>query len=222
MKTDAIWVIIPAHNEARHLGQVIDQVSQITPHLLIVDDGSRDNTYAIATKYAPIVLRHRLNLGKGATLKTGCEYAFSHLKATAVIFFDADGQHSSSDLPQFFTRLNQGHHVILGVRQFNRTMPLSRRLGNRALSLLTRWFFGVYLPDIPSGFKALSKSAYTTLQWHASDYGVELEIAARLAKSHLDYITVPIHTIYHGYFRGMTFFEGIRILIQLIKLKVSL
>jgi glycosyltransferase involved in cell wall biosynthesis len=88
-----IWVIIPGFNEARYLTKVLDKTIKFHQNIIFVDDGSSDNTASIASKKIKQVLVHDVNLGKGAALKTGCDYAFSHLKAKAVILMDSDNQH---------------------------------------------------------------------------------------------------------------------------------
>jgi glycosyltransferase involved in cell wall biosynthesis len=217
-----IWVVIPAHNEAKHIKKVIQNVRHFTSNIIIIDDGSTDHTYQLAQPLTLHVLRHSLNLGKGAALTTGCMYAFNTLQAKAVIFFDADEQHSASHLPQFIEVLIQGHRIVFGVRTLDSSMPWNRRLGNQLLSHTVKWLFGDYIPDIPSGFKALTKDAYKKVSWQSSDYGVEVEIAVNTAKNNLDFALIPIHTIYHGYFRGMTVLESLQIIIKLISLKLNL
>jgi len=160
-------------------------------------------------------------LGKGAALKTGCEYAFSNLQANGVIFFDADDQHDAQEI-RLFTDALQDHDVVFGVRSFDAKMPLIRIMLNRLASVFLMLLFGAYIPDIPSGFKALSRRAYKKVVWHSTDYAVEMEIAARVAKYNIDYTTVPITTIYHKLDRGMTFIDTLYVLLQAIGWRFSL
>ena len=88
------WVIMPCYNEQANIAKVIAEVRRYCKNLVVVDDGSKDNTEEIAKKTNPFVLRHTINLGKGAALKTGCDYAFLH-QADSVIALDADGQHKA-------------------------------------------------------------------------------------------------------------------------------
>ncbi len=111
-----IWVVIPGYNEATYIGRVLKKAKKITPNLIFVDDGSTDRSAAIARKYTPHVLKHKINLGKGAALRTGCDYAFGKLKAVAIVIMDADDQHDPSELPLFFVKFNQGFDVVFGVR----------------------------------------------------------------------------------------------------------
>ncbi len=218
MKTavsSSAWVIIPAYNEEKYVARVLERVLKVTTNIIVVDDGSRDLTFEIASEQIPHVLKHQINLGKGAALKTGAEYAFSELGATGVIFFDGDDQHDPNLLTTFATEL-QTSDVVLGVRAFDNKMPLLRIMMNRLASFLVLLFFGKYIPDIPCGFKALSKSAYKKINWKSRDYAVEMEIAARVAQYDLKYSEVSIPTVYHDLDRGMTILDTITIVPQFI------
>lgn len=217
-----IWVIIPGYNEEKYIEDVLNKVQKITPNIIFVDDGSRDLSTAIASRFTPHVLRHPVNLGKGAAMKTGCEYAFSFLEARAIIFMDADGQHNPDELQLFINKFGQGYSIIFGVRKLNKKMPIIRRLGNAFSSTLIWLLFGKYIPDIPSGFKAFTKEAYKRIVWNATDYAVETEIAARAAKENLPYQGVLIETIYHDLDRGMTILDILKLTTQIIAWKFSL
>lgn len=183
---------------------------------VVVDDGSRDRTAAIARRYTRPVLVHRVNLGKGAALKTGCEYAFTQLKAKAVIFMDSDAQHNPAELDLFLHELQNGANVVLGVRAFDTTMPWVKITSNRLASVAVRWLYGVYIPDIPSGYKAMSKWAYQRLYWQSPDYRVELEIAVNVAKRRIPFATVPVKTIYLDFNRGFHLLDALQMGFDLI------
>ena len=217
-----IFVIIPAFNEQKYIDRVITKVKKYTDNIIVIDDGSSDNTFEIAKKLSPHALRHDLNLGKGAAMKTGCEYAFEHLDADAVIFVDSDDQHDPKHIPEFIDKLSNGNDLVFGVRKFSKNMPRFKIFANTFASLLIKWLFGKYIPDIPSGYKALSKKAYKKIQWNASDYGVELEIAVRTVKHKLPYTIVNIDTIYHDYDRGFTAIDAIKIAAKLVEWRISL
>lgn len=218
MKT---WVIIPAYNEAKSLGFVLKHLNQLHIQYLVVDDGSKDATATIAKEHTTHVLHHKINLGKGAALKTGCEYVFNQLKAEGVIFFDADNQHDVAEIALFIEALRK-HDVVFGIRSFDAKMPLIRIMLNRMASVFLLLLFGSYIPDIPSGFKALSKKAYKKVCWNSTDYAVEMEIAARVAKTKLNYTTVPITTIYHQLDRGLTLIDTLKVLVQALSWRISL
>jgi len=208
-------IIVPAYNESRYIGKFLDKLLAVTKEVLVVDDGSSDKTCEIAKGVGIECLQHMVNLGKGAALKTGCDYAFKKLGAEAVIIMDGDDQHVVEDIKLFEKALQEGAQVVLGVRQMDAKMPIMRILGNKSMSILINLLFGRYIADIPSGFKAMTKSAYTQLKWHSSGYEVETEIAVRIAKSKLDYVEVPISTVYNGKDYGFNLLDAGKILLKL-------
>lgn len=222
MKKSNIWLVVPMFNEAKYLDKVLTKISKITKNYVIVDDGSSDNSVEIAKKHTNEVLVHKMNLGKGAALKTGSDYAFKYLDAQAVIFIDSDDQHDPKELKYFYEEFAKGSEVVFGERKMDSKMPLIRVIGNRFASVLVHLFFGSYVPDIPSGFKAISKKAYQKIRWQETGYGVELEIAARVAKYKIPFSVVPISTIYHDLDRGMTLLDAFAICFKLLNLKLTI
>ncbi len=221
MKKDSnVWVIIPAYNEEKYIGDVLRKLKKYWKNIVVVDDGSSDGTFEAASTVCQHTLQHTLNLGKGAALKTGCEYAFKKLRAESVIFFDADDQHDPR-LISIFAQELKIHAVVLGVRAFDNRMPLLRILLNRIGSVLVLLLFGKYIPDIPCGYKALSKRAYSVIQWKSLDYAVEMEIAAMIAKYKLNFVTISIPTIYHDLDRGMNLLDTLAVVRQLLEWRRS-
>ena len=157
-----IFLVIPAFNEGERLPAVLTGASRFLPKgkIIVVDDGSLQ---PIKTKSA-LVIRHRLNLGKGAAMKTGAEYAFGE-KADAVIFMDADGQHDPKELPNFASRLEKGFDVVFGSRQPGLSVPLTRLLGNKFASIYINLLFNIYISDILSGYPSLTKKTYPLLSF---------------------------------------------------------
>lgn len=217
-----IFIVVPAYNESKYIGDVLDKILKYSKNIAVVDDGSTDSTYKIAHDKKIDVLHHDLNLGKGAAMKTGCEYVFNHLKADAVVFVDSDDQHDPKHLPEFFSKLRKGHDLVFGVRTFSNNMPFLKKFGNMLASILIKIAFGKYIQDIPNGYKALTKNAYKKVLWDSADYGVEMEIAARTARNKLSYGIVTIDTIYHDYDRGMTMLDVLRIFVKMIELRINI
>lgn len=222
MNKSDIWLVIPVFNEAKYLEKVLAKITKITNNYLIVDDGSSDQSVEIAKKFTKQILIHKLNLGKGAALKTGSDYAFKYLKAKAVIFIDSDNQHNPEEVNNFYQKFSEGAQIIFGERKMDSKMPLLRIIGNRFASFLVYLFFGQYIPDIPSGFKGLTQESYSKVRWKDIGYGVELEIAARVAKYKIPYTVVPISTIYHDMERGMDILDVFRICLKLLNLKITI
>ena len=210
-----IALVIPAYNESRYLASVLEKAKASGLPFVVIDDGSRDATYEIAQTFTPHALHHAINLGKGSALKTGCEYAFRILDVDAVIFLDADAQHDPTEIPAFVAALEKGNDAVFGVRQKRGDMPFVRRLGNHLASLWSALVLGEAIPDIPSGFKALTRTAYEKAKWNSFGYGVESEIVTRVVKHDLRYALVPIQTIYHDKLKGMNLSEALRIGIRM-------
>lgn len=217
---NTIWVVIPGFNEVKYLRPVLQKLTAVTTNVVFVDDGSSDDTAKLAEQYITHTLRHRVNLGKGAALKTGCEYAFTKLGAEAVIFMDSDGQHDPAELELFQKELRDGAQVVFGERNMGSEMPLMRIAGNRFASFLVYILFGAYIPDIPSGFKALTKRAYKKINWSSAGYEVELEIATKVARYKLPFVAVKIATIYHDMERGMSPVEAVLMVWKVIAWRI--
>lgn len=209
-----ITVVVPAYNESRYIGRFLDSLLLVTKSVVVVDDGSRDKTKEIVESRGVKCLSHMVNLGKGAALKTGCDYAFGS-GAEAVIIMDGDGQHEPADLTLFVKALKNHAQILLGVRAMDAKMPLARLLGNKGMSVLINLLFGRYISDIPSGFKAFTRTAYRQLYWHSTGYEVETEIAVRVAKSQQSYVEVPISTVYHDKDYGFNLLDAWGILIKI-------
>jgi glycosyltransferase involved in cell wall biosynthesis len=216
-----ICVVIPGHNEEKYLNRVLKKVGKYSKNIIFIDDGSSDDSVKVAKKHTKHVLVHETNLGKGAALMTGCEYAFGRLKADAVVFMDADDQHDPSHLPDFFSFLRE-YDIVLGVRVMGANMPLTRYLGNKLVSVLLNLLFGGYIADIPSGYKGLTRKAFEKVKWVSSGYEVETEIAVRMAQNKLKRKELEISAIYHDTDKGMTLLDGIHIATSLIQWRLGL
>ncbi len=210
-----LWVIIPAYNEGSRIKEVIKAVSKHSKNVVVVDDGSSDNTYEIASMHDVTILKHIVNMGKGAALKTGCDFAFRN-GAEIMIVVDADGQHQPDDIPRFMDEIKKGNKVVFGYREGLEKMPSILRLGNEFITLMIRWLYGLTLRDTQCGYRAFTASAYRNIRWKASDYSMESEMIANLGKNKMPYSEMPIPTIYHDTYKGTTVKDGIKIVINLI------
>lgn len=220
-----VFIVISLFNEEKHIAKVVKSVNEYKLPIIVVDDGSSDKSvskvWSLGLKNVTI-LEHKINLGKGAAMKTGAEYAFGK-GADAVIFMDADEQHKASDLSKFIDALVQKKaEVVFGSRNLNFGVPLVRFLGNKIASLLMAVLFKIYVTDSICGFRALSKNAYKKVKWSTSGYGVELEMVARVGKSKIGYLEVPVETIYHDKVKGVTAIDAFGILFEVVKLWLTI
>jgi len=179
-----------------------------------VDDGSKDNTFNIAKKEEVIVLKHIVNLGKGAAIKTGCDYAIKN-KADILVLVDADGQHEPKEIPIFLEKIKK-NDIVFGYRTFNKKMPKILSFGNKFINFTIKILYGLDLKDTQCGYRALTSKVYRKLRWDSTDYAMESEMIANAGRHHLKYAQVPIATIYSEKYKGTTVLDGIKIVMNML------
>ena len=191
---EAVFVVIPAYNEARRLPQVLEGLLPEYRNVVVVDDGSQDNTYTAASRYPVHLLQHRLNRGQGAALQTGITYSLLR-GAAAVVTFDADNQHHAADLPRMLEPVLAGAcDVTLGSRflEGGSNVPWTRRLLLRAARLVTWVTSGLPLSDSHNGLRVLSRKAAQTIYLRQDRMAHASEIYDQIARSGLTYREVPV------------------------------
>ena len=217
------YIVIPAYNEKKTIGKVLESLENVKLSIIVVDDGSKDNS-KLKVKNLKLknltLLEHKVNLGKGAAMKTGAEAAFE-MGADAVIFMDADGQHVAGDIFKFVKVLNDGYDMVLGSRNTNYGVPLVRYLGNKFGAVLISLLFGIYVSDLLCGYRAMTKKAYERIKWESMGYGVETEMVVNLAKSGLRWCEVPVTVVYNDRYKGVSLFDSFGILFDIIKWRLS-
>jgi glycosyltransferase involved in cell wall biosynthesis len=197
--TISVVAVIPAFNEASSIADVVGGLSSPVEHVIVVDDGSTDDTADRARQAGAEVVEHDTNLGKGRAIRTGVARALAG-GFTHVLFLDADMQH----LPHEAARLLEAAaetsaDVVIGERQFSRAdMPSSRyhanRIGSRALS----WFVGAPVQDTQCGFRVFRADALRPLRLHASGYEIETEMLVKVRRRGGRVATVPVTAVYTG------------------------
>ena len=207
------FIIVPSYNEEQRLAAVIAEAKKHAP-VIVVDDGSKDRTAAVAEQAGATVLRHKVNLGKGAALKTGSDYALTQ-GAQRIVVMDADGQHNPTKIPLFFAGLEE-HDIVLGARAVPESMPFILLTGNKIINTTLGILYGIYRGDSQCGYRAFTADAYRKVRWGASNYYVETEMVIRAGKKHLRYTQIPIETIYHDKYKGTTVIDGVTIVARMI------
>jgi glycosyltransferase involved in cell wall biosynthesis len=178
-------VVIPAFNEARFIGSVVLQARQFTNQVIVIDDGSTDNTAGIARSAGASVICHECNQGKGAALNTGFQAA-RQFEPQVLVCLDGDGQHHPEDIELLIEPIkNQVADIVVGSRYLAsvQCVPRSRVWGHRIFNLLTKYTSGVESSDSQSGFRAFSPRAIHTLNFCSKDFSVESEMQF-LAQAH--------------------------------------
>lgn len=218
---------MPVFNEEDRVLGVLKDLQKFKNNVVVVDDGSIDSTSQKINKFTAhrsqfTVLNHRVNLGKGSALKTGCDYAFKN-GANAVILMDSDGQHSSKDLPKFVEKLESSKYdLIFGSRNLDLAIPLVRFLGNKLASIIVNILYGIYISDLISGFRALTKKGYEKVKWESTGYGVETEMIVRMKKANLSYCEIPVATIYYDGYKGVSILDSFGVFFNLILWKFKI
>jgi glycosyltransferase involved in cell wall biosynthesis len=197
MTSAHILALIPAYNESRRIADVVRQTQKHLP-VLVVDDGSKDDTAARAEEAGASVVRQQPNQGKGAALRRGFRYALEN-GYEAVVTLDADGQHDPDELPKFLAKFEEeGTDLIIGYRRFNE-MPPVRRLSNMLGTWLFSWAVGARILDNQSGYRLLSRRMIEgLLESLEAGFEFELEQIVVCAEQGYKLDWAPIRTIYEG------------------------
>ena len=214
-----IFIVIPAFNEEPVIRDVITKVKKEGySNIIVVDDGSPDSTSAQAKKTEAIVLRHILNRGKGAAIKTGMEAA-KIMGADIVVTFDGDGQHDPKDIKKVIQLLGKGDSIVLGVRSFDK-VPTFRRLANLLGNSFTWMIYGMSVKDSQCGLRGFSKSALDVIDTQNDRYEYDSEVIREIYKNKLKYSEVPIKVYYTKYSQQKKmrqgFANGIKTLYRMI------
>jgi polyprenyl-phospho-N-acetylgalactosaminyl synthase len=199
-KSDA-WVVIAAYNEGRAIGRVLAELASLPYRVVVVDDGSTDASGEIAAHAGAEVLRHPINLGQGAALQTGIEYALLR-GASHVVTFDADGQHRVEDIAALLAAL-AAHDAdfALGSRFRGAAvdLPPLRRAMLRAATLFTRATTGLDVTDAHNGLRAMTRRGAARIQLRQNRMAHASEILHQIAASGLRYVEVPVTIQYSRY-----------------------
>src|SRR3989338_10660819 len=218
MEIKNIWAVIPAYNEERDIAKIITKAKKYVSRVVLADDGSSDNTSLEAKNAGAVVLKHIINLGKGAALKTGCDYSVNN-GAKYIIVLDADAQHDPDQMPEFIEKMKESD-IVFGCRKFTKNMPGILRIGNMVISSLVKILYDVNIEDTQSGYRAFSSQSYRKIRWTASDYSMETEMIAKVGKHNLKYSKIEIKTIYIDKYKGTTVMDGLKIVANVIWMRL--
>ena len=149
----SLSIVLPAKNEAESLGNLLTELRDLYPaaEIIVVDDGSTDNTSQVCKNAGIKSVRHPYSLGNGSAIKTGARNASGDI----IIFMDADGQHKACDIPRLLTELDKGYDMVVGARQSSTQASTGRRLANSLYNRLASWMTGYPIKDLTSGFRAV-------------------------------------------------------------------
>lgn len=214
-----IVAVIPAYNEERFIASVVLKARRHVDHVLVVDDGSQDETAWLAEAAGAEVIRQP-NSGKAAALNTGLAAAQAR-NAAAVILLDGDGQHNPNDIPRLLAPIQSGAaDLVVGSRFMGlpSNTPRWRIVGQHALTVLTNAASGVPLSDSQSGFRALSRRALSLMNFTSRGFSVESEMQFLLRQHNLQALEVPISVNYDEKPKRNPFAHGLQVLTGVLRL----
>lgn len=198
-----ISIVMPAKNEEQAVGLVVERLRDILPaaEIIVVDDGSTDNTALVASAAGARVVAHPYSKGNGAAIKSGARSAGGDV----IVFMDADGQHDPGDIPRLLDLLEQGQDMVVGARQKGSQASLGRGIANGLYNRLASWMTGHKVEDLTSGFRAARSEKFkeflyllpngfsypttSTMAFFRAGYSVSyvpIHASKRIGKSHIN------------------------------------
>ena len=205
MSMQDVCVIVPVYNEAPTVAKTVSDLRQTFDHVVCVDDGSRDGSAELANAAGATVLRHVLNQGQGAALRTGFDYVLRQTNAAYAVTFDADGQHLVEDAQRMVDRARaEAIDVVLASRFTGRTeqMPFAREMILRAAVRFTRMTSRLEVTDTHNGLRVLSRRAVQRIDLRMPRMAYASELLDAIVPAGLSYVEEPVTVIYTDYSRA--------------------
>ncbi|WP_082835336.1 glycosyltransferase family 2 protein [Brachybacterium sp. sponge] len=217
---DSTWFVVPLFNEGEVVGDVIRDLRQRYPLVVCVDDGSMDDSARIAAEAGAAVVRHPYNMGQGAALKTGIDYALRDPAMRQVVTFDSDGQHQVDDAAAMIAKRDaEGVDIVLGSRFLDtRTKPgLLKRMVLRGAVWYTNLTSGVRLTDAHNGLRVLGREACEKIAIEQNRMAHASEIVEEIGRHKLTVAEHPVHILYTDYSRskGQSVLNSVNIVIDM-------
>ena len=218
------FIVIPAYNEEERVQPVIESIAERGFKMVIVNDGSTDNTLEklkeSQKKYPNniFILNHIINQGMGAAIRTGLDAVLKH-DPEYIVNIDADGQHDINDIDKVCEPLIKGRaEAVIGIRPF-KDMPTSKNFANTVMNFITKFFYGVDVSDSQTGFRALTVDALKKIEMDVQGYIVASEFLRQFKENGIKFEEVVITTIYtpETQAKGTNAKVGIKIMFNMIK-----
>ncbi|MBV8790237.1 MAG: glycosyltransferase family 2 protein [Mycobacterium sp.] len=212
------WIVIPAFNEAAVIGEVIADVRSVFDHVVCVDDGSADDTGEIALRAGAHLVRHPINLGQGAAIQTGVEYARKQPGARVFATFDADGQHRVKDVAAMIERLSADDaDVVVGTRfaiPQGARPPFLKRIVLQTAARLSRRGRRLGLTDTNNGLRVFNKKVADGLDITMSGMSHANEFIMLVDENHWRVVEEPVEVLYTDYSmsKGQPLLNGVNII----------
>ena len=194
-----ICLLLPAYNESKTIGQIIQESSEFINAIIVIDDGSSDETAEIAAACKAVCLKNPTNCGKGNALRKGFAYALEH-GYELVFTMDSDGQHQPADIPRFLEHFgNTQPDILIGAREIQdlqTSMPLHRRVNNRLISYVGSKLCGQRVPDFQSGYRLIRAEVLRQVHLETERYETESELLIKAGRLGFRIESLPIQTRY--------------------------
>jgi glycosyltransferase involved in cell wall biosynthesis len=218
-----VTAVIPAYNEHIAVGSIALQARKFVDRVIVVDDGSTDNTAEIAKLAGAELIKHKKNMGKGVALKTGFEAAKN---SDIIVTLDADGQHKISDIPKLIKPIREGKaDIVNGSRYINggeKNTPIYRRVGQSVLDMVTNINEKVHVTDSQSGFRAFSKKTLSTFHFTQKGYGIESEMLIEASNADFKIKEVKIDVRYDvDGSKQNPITHGFGVLLEILRMKIN-
>ncbi|MFM9877851.1 MAG: glycosyltransferase family 2 protein [Rhodoglobus sp.] len=215
------WVIIPMFNEATVIESVLHDLKPHFPHVVCVDDGSSDNSIELALGAGAHVIRHPINLGQGASLQTGMDFALRDPLMTDIVTFDADGQHQVADAIGMVELLRERSlDIVIGSRFLDDRTELGRakKVVLRVAAFYTRVSTGMALTDAHNGLRALDRGLVERIQLTQNRMAHASELIEQVGELKATWAEYPTHIVYTDYSKakGQSLLNSINILVELL------
>ncbi|MCJ0870057.1 glycosyltransferase family 2 protein [Streptomyces sp. AP-93] len=217
---DDVWLVIPAYNEGRVVADVVEAARKTFPNIVVVDDGSTDDSAEHVAATGAHLVRHPVNLGQGAALQTGLTYALSQPGALYFATFDADGQHQTKDVETMVAVLRAGDaDVVLGSRFIERNgqVPWIKQVVLRTAAAVSPTARKLGLTDAHNGLRVLGRAAAERLNITMNGMAHASELVGFLAGSDLRVTEIPVDILYTDYSRakGQSLINGVNIVFDI-------
>lgn len=217
----AAWIVIPLYNEETVIGGVIEGLLPFFPNVVCVDDGSTDDSAAVAQRAGAHLVRHPVNLGQGAALQTGIEFALSHPDCEYIVTFDADGQHRIEDaLEMLEVARTQDVAIVFGSRFLDdRTNPgWVKKVVLKTAIWVTNMTTGMKLTDAHNGLRVIRRDAAAQIDLKQDRMAHATEIVIELGGTGLPWREHPVELLYTDYSKGkgQSVLNSVNILVDLV------
>lgn len=214
---DTVSIVLPARNEASSLRILLPKIPELMPdaEIIVVDDGSEDDTQAVCAEFRTKTLSHPYPMGNGAAIKTGARAA----KGDVIVFMDADGQHQPEDIPVLLKKFSEGYDMVVGARQSGSHAGKHRAVANDFFSRFASWMVMQNIEDLTSGFRVVRAARFRQfLYLLPNGFSYPTTITMSFFRAGYSVAYMPIHTprrIGKSHIRPLR--DGVRFLLIIIK-----